>query len=136
MKGRGTAWRLRRGSRERSSLVIAGNRRFPACSQNAVRSDDITKGAKRLSNDHVRRRPVPPAAHSANPDIRGALRRELGRATSPGDARREGGDGIASSRASGRQGGDPASNGTAPPSRGPRAELERAEGVLDSAIRI
>ena len=62
LKGRGVAWRLRRGSRERRSLVI-------------------TKGAKRLSNDHVIRRPVNPAAHSTNPDVRGAVRRELGRAT-------------------------------------------------------
>jgi hypothetical protein len=40
------------------------------------------------------------------------------------------GDGVASSRASGRQGGDPASNGTAEPFRGPRAEVDSAEDVL------
>jgi hypothetical protein len=56
MNGRGAARRLRRGSRERSSLVI-------------------TKGAKRLSNDHVVRRPVKPAAHSVTPNVRGTTAR-------------------------------------------------------------
>ena len=46
------------------------------------------------------------------------------RTASPGQR----GDSVASSRASGRRGGEPASNGTAEPSRGPRAEVEHAEG--------
>ena len=37
-------------------LVIAGNRRFPACSQNAKRSDDITKDDLRSSFERHRRR--------------------------------------------------------------------------------
>ena len=40
------------------------------------------------------------------------------------------GDGITSSRASGQRGGDPVSNGTAELSRGPRAEIESAEGFF------
>ena len=57
------------------------------CLQLGPERDDCEKGRTvhdhdvELSDDHVRRRPVKPAAHSATPDVRGALRRELGRTT-------------------------------------------------------
>ena len=46
--GRG-AWFERRDA----SFVIAGNRRFPACSQNASRSDDITRELRSLERQRV-----------------------------------------------------------------------------------
>src|SRR5699024_5582960 len=44
---------LSRGSGELRSLVSARHRRFLACSQKASLSDDITKGARRLSDDYA-----------------------------------------------------------------------------------
>ena len=130
-----SAWFERRDA----SFVIAGNRRCPACSH----SDYCTSFRYRPHDDvrsyrytgtviTIRTRCV----LTTLPDYvrqTARIRRQhherasLSRTTA---SREQRGDGVASSRASGRRGGEPASNGTAEPSRGPRTEAESTEGVL------
>jgi len=50
-RGRSTAMQ----APQRSSLVIAGNRKFPASSQNPTDSDDITRRLRRLERQRVAR---------------------------------------------------------------------------------
>ena len=54
----------------------------------------------------------------------------------PRGSKRSSAERSSANRSSGRRGGEPASNGTAEPSRGPRAEFDSGEGVLRSRSRI
>ena len=101
------------------SFVSAGNLRFPACSQNALRSDDIAG-----------RRP----ARGQNPPDSGTItreRRSLERQRVPGSEATESPRAVRAGRARRFHRLEFAARSAA---HGPRADVESVEGFLDPSI--